>query len=91
MASSDDEPPRARGKIAIQISAACMERLDQAAEATGLTRPRIIEHLIERIPPRELIRLLKAEKPQPSRSGRPKLSIFRPRPKVGQRVGESDD
>lgn len=88
MASSEDEAPRSRGKMAVQISVDCIDRIDHAAEATGLTRPRIIEHLIERQSPRELIRLLKAEKPTPSRTGRPKMSVFKPRPRVGDATGD---
>jgi hypothetical protein len=52
-------------------------RLDAAAAQTNLSRSRIVEHLVERLSTRDLVRLLKLESPKPARIGRPKQSIHK--------------
>lgn len=76
MASSDEKQPK---RVTMQISAAAGERLDDVAKKSGLSRPRIVEHLITRQNARDLVRLLKAEKVEPKPAGRPKMSVFKPR------------
>lgn len=74
MPNSDDRTqPR---RVSIQISREASIRLDTASKQVDLTRPRIIEHLIMRLPLRDLVRLLKTEAPSPTRLGRPKQSVF---------------
>lgn len=64
-------------RVTVQISTTAAKRLDEVALQTALTRPRLLEHLVLRLSARELVRLLKAEKPTPTRYGRPKQSIFK--------------
>jgi hypothetical protein len=90
MASSDETAQPKR--TSVQLAQAAIARLDEAAAKTGLTRPRILEHLVLRTNLRDLVKLLKSEKPQPSRPGRPKQSLYRGRPMAATEVaGDNDD
>ncbi len=64
-------------RFSVQIKAENIERLDRVSEKTGISRPQLVDHLIERQSVRELISQVREAGITPRPVGKAKQSVWR--------------